>query len=241
MKPATKACIYSSLSSFFDFLLDNEYITKNPVDSIKRPKQEINDVVYLEPEEVVEIERRILNEGVGSKCAVSKQETWKYRDFLLFHIPVINGIRIEALIEVNMEDINLDNRTITVTEKGNITKDVYIDDKTVKYIRHWKRVREEILNGKKCDALFISNRRTRLSARAAEDIIVKYADGINGKHITPHKLRSTFGTNAYRLNRDIKVVADALGHKSTVPTQRYVKSFESGIRDAVNGVADLYK
>lgn len=241
MKANTKACIYSSLSSFFNFLLDNEYITKNPVDSLKRPKIEINEVVFLEPEEVITIERKILEEGSGNQTARSKQQDWKLRDFLLFHIPVVNGIRVEALVEINMNDIHMERHTITVTEKGNITKEVFLDDKALRYIRLWKRERQDLLGDKKCDAFFISNRRTRITQRAVEDIIKKYADGINGKHITPHKLRSTFGTNAYRTTKDIKMVADALGHKTTVPTQRYVKSFENGIKDTVDLVASLYK
>lgn len=242
IKASTKACIFSSLASFFKFMVDNRHMEINPISTIKRPKIQQNDVVYLTPDEVRQIENRILNEGSGNQRAKSKQENWKHRDFLLFHIPVINGIRIEALREINICDMHLENKTITVTEKGNITKNVYIDDTAIHYIQLWLNEREQFLTSESdCDALFISNRKTRITARAIENIIAKYADGINGKHITPHKLRSTFGTNAYNATHDIKAVAQGLGHKSTVPTERYVGGTETRNKTTVGIVADLYR
>ena len=242
MKASTKSCIYSSLSSFFGFLADDELIDFNPLDKIRRPRIHPEDVVFLEPSEVKEIEHKILTCGAGTELARTKQENWKHRDFLLFHIPVINGIRIEALREINISDINLRNKSITVTEKGNITKDVYLDDVAVDYIKVWLDDRERLMDGHNDNgALFISNRRTRMTSRSIEFIIAKYCDGINGKHITPHKLRSTFGTNAYRKTNDIKAVAIALNHKTTVPTERYVKTFENKNRQTVSLVSDMYK
>lgn len=240
LKASSKACILSSLSSFFKFLVDSNYLESNPMETIKRPKIKQNDVTYLTPEEVIEIEDKILNEGAGNKKSKAKQEAWKHRDFLLFHIPVVNGIRIEALREINISDLHLDEHAITVTEKGNITKDVFIDDTAIYFIKSWMNTRFSI-TGNNEGALFISNRKKRITARAIENIIKKYADGINGKHITPHKLRSTFGTNAYQITRDIKAVAEGLGHKSTVPTERYVKTFKNRTRTTVNSVANLYK
>lgn len=241
LKATTKACILSSLSSFFNFLVDERVIEVSPMERIKRPKIEQGDITYLEPNEVIQIEDTILYEGVGNAIAQGKQKAWRYRDFLLFHIPVINGIRVEALREINMNDIHLNNMCITVTEKGNRTRDVYIDDVAIRYIRMWTRERRELIgDAPDCGALFISNRRTRMTTRSIEKIIQKYADGINGKHITPHKLRSTFGTNAYLETRDIKQVAEGLGHKTTVPTERYVKTFEKRNKETTHKVANLY-
>ena len=70
LKPATKACIYSSLSSFFEFLLDNDYISVNPMNKIKRPKVDQNDVVFLEPYEVKHIETKILTQGAGNQTDI---------------------------------------------------------------------------------------------------------------------------------------------------------------------------
>ncbi len=239
----TKANIYSALNAFFIFLCANDYIKNNPFDNkkITRPKAEQTSITFLTPEEVQEVQQRILH-GWGSNQAKLKQSDWKYRDYLLFRIPVVTGLRLEALTEINVSDVDLVRKTIRVTEKGNITKDIYLDDITRDYILKWIMQRAEFIgNGNyDCQALFISNRLTRMSSRSIEMVIMKYADGINGKHITPHKLRSTCGTNLYQAKKDIYLVANVLGHSSTEPTRRYTKVFETDKKDAINTLAGLF-
>lgn len=241
LKESTQCNVYSSLANFFRFLKINKYIDENPfVDGlIERPKIQENDVVFLTPDEVKRVETEILN-GVGNHLSKSKQEDWKYRDLLLFRIPVINGLRVTALSEINMQDIDFERRKIKVTEKGNITKYVDFDFKTLQYLNVWYNQRKLLLCGKECDALFISNRRSRMTVRAIENIIAKYTECIEGKHITPHKLRATCGTNTYQATKDIYLVSKVLGHKNTSPTKRYAAVFNEDITNAVNAVADLY-
>lgn len=231
----SKAIIYSSLSSFFAFLKNNKYITESPFENqmIERPRIEIKDVVFLTPEEVKNVEATILN----------IDDDWKYRDILLFRIPVINGLRVTALSEINIEDVDLKTNTIKVVEKGGISKSVYIDEVTADYIRTWMRKRVIILRDKdlKNNALFISNQGKRITVRSIERVIQKYTKvAVPYKHITPHKLRSTCGTNLYQAKKDIYLVAKVLGHKSTAPTQRYTCVFEEDKQDAINTVANLY-
>ena len=244
MSSSTKACIYSSINAFMVLLKYNKYIKENPFEStkIERPKIQENDVVFLTPEEVKIVEEAILN-GVGNARAKGKQRNWKYRDMLLFRIPVVNGLRVTALSEINISDINFKKNTIKVTEKGNITKEVYIDDKTKDYIIKWLAERKDLLGGDldRCKALFISNRKERMSISSIEDVIEKYTkETIKDKHITPHKLRSTCGTNIYQHTKDIYLVANVLGHKSTSPTKRYAKIFDEDKQNAINAVATLY-
>lgn len=243
LSPSTKACIYSSINAFMTFLKYNKYISENPfeVTKIERPKIQENDVVFLTPEEVKKVENAIL-EGVGNVRSKGKQKNWKYRDMLLFRIPVVNGLRVTALSEINISDINFKRNTIKVTEKGNVTKEVYIDDKTKDYIIKWMCDRKDILDGfNDCNALFISNRKERMSVSSIGDVIEKYTHAvIKDKHITPHKLRSTCGTNIYQHTKDIYLVASVLGHKSTSPTKRYAKIFDEDKQNAINAVAGLY-
>lgn len=243
LSPSTKACIYSSINAFMTFLKYNKYILENPfeVTKIERPKIQENDVVFLTPEEVKKVENAIL-EGVGNARSKGKQKNWKYRDMLLFRIPVVNGLRVTALSEINISDINFKRNTIKVTEKGNVTKEVYIDDKTKDYIIKWMCDRKDILDGfNDCNALFISNRKERMSVSSIGDVIEKYTHAvIKDKHITPHKLRSTCGTNIYQHTKDIYLVASVLGHKSTSPTKRYAKIFDEDKQNAINAVAGLY-
>ena len=117
------------------------------------------------------------------------------------------------------------------------------DDKTKEYIIKWMCDRRDLLGDdlNNCNALFISNRKTRMSISSIEDVIEKYTkDTIKDKHITPHKLRSTCGTNIYQHTKDIYLVANVLGHKSTSPTKRYAKVFEEDKQNAINYVANLY-
>ena len=239
----SKANIYSALNSFFTFLCANDYIKNNPFDNkkITRPKADQTSITFLTPEEVKEVQERILH-GWGSKEAKLKQMDWKYRDYLLFRIPVITGLRVEALTEINVSDVDLVRKTIRVTEKGNITKDIYLDEITRDYLLKWIMQRADIIgNGNyDCQALFISNRLQRMNVKSVRKTIMKYADGINGKHITPHKLRSTCGTNLYQAKKDIYLVASVLGHSSTEPTRRYTKVFDTDKKDAINTLAGMY-
>lgn len=238
----SKAIIYSSLNSFFEFLVRNDYINNNPFSNgkIKRPKQKEHDVTFLTPEEVAKVEANIL-QGCGNARAVGKQRNWKYRDLLLFRIPVINGLRVEALREINTNDINFKEMTIKVTEKGNITKNVYFDKKTKDYLIQWMCDRKDLMDDPdSCKALFISNRKTRMTTQAIADIVKKYTEGVTDKHITPHKLRSTCGTNIYQQTKDIYLVANVLGHKSTEPTRRYTKCFNEDKQAAIVNVAKIY-
>ena len=242
LEESTQCNIYSCLWSFFTFLYRTKYIEKNPFDNIfERPTVKEKGIVYLEPEEVRKIESAILNNGVGSKVAVGRQRNWKYRDALLFRIPVVNGLRVTALSEINVEDIDLNARKIRVVEKGNISKSVDFDIKTASYIRQWLKDREILLDGKKEHALFISNQRTRITVRSIERIVIKYCDEVvPEKHITPHGLRRTCGTNTYKITNDIHMVSKILGHKTTSPTRRYAAVDDRDRTDVINHVAYLY-
>ena len=153
---------------------------------------------------------------------------------------MVNGLRVTALSEINIDDIDFKNKRITVTEKGNITKKVSFDNKTDMYLKIWIKQREELLGDYKERALFISNRRTRMTVRSIENVVEKYTQCIEGKHITPHKLRSTCGTNVYQQTKDIYLVSKILGHKNTSPTRRYAAVFDEDITETINNVANMY-
>ena len=241
LKESSQCVIYSSLCMFFEFLNRERYIDSNPFSDgrIERPKIKDNPVTFLTPNEVITVENQILN-GTGNARSIGKQKNWKYRDLLLFRIPVVNGLRVTALSEINIDDIDFKNKRITVTEKGNITKKVSFDNKTDMYLKIWIKQREELLGDYKERALFISNRRTRMTVRSIENVVEKYTQCIEGKHITPHKLRSTCGTNVYQQTKDIYLVSKILGHKNTSPTRRYAAVFDEDITETINNVANMY-
>ena len=243
LKESSQAAIYSSLSTFFTFLSNTYKTVNNPFlnKMIDRPVVPEKSIIFLTPEEIRMFEKQILS-GAGNSLARAKQKKWRYRDVLLFRIPIVNGIRLTALSEINMEDIDFDNRKITVTEKGNITKKVDYDQKTAMYLSMWFNDRRMLLYDKPEEkALFISNRKTRMTTRSIENIIDKYSICIDGKNVTPHTLRRSFGTNTYQVTHDIKLTSELLGHKTTAPTRRYVAVFDEDKTATINKVAELYQ
>lgn len=219
-----KANIYSSINSFLVYLKKNDIINDNPFDGnrISRPKSHDNDITFLEPEEYALIKKNIMN-GVGNARAIGKQRKWMYRDLLLFQIPIITGVRVTALSQISLSDIDFEKRCIYVIDKAR-DKTLYLDEETINLIYIWLENRKDLLNGQEdCGYLFISNRKNKMDISSIENVIKKYTKSVIDKHITPHKLRSTCGTNMYRATKDIYIVAETLGHKSPATSRKYTK------------------
>ena len=109
------------------------------------------------------------------------------------------------------------------------------------FLNMWLEERLKLLDYDKNEkSLFISNRKTRMTVRSIENIIEKYTETATEKHITPHKLRSTCGTNLYQKKRDIYLVSKVLNHKTTAPTKRYAKVFEEDRKEAAYDLASIY-
>ena len=236
LQASGKSLIYSSLNSFFSFLKKQRLINNNPFsEGIERPKTKENDIIFLEPDEWAIVKNNIMT-GVGSERSKAKQKKWMYRDLLLFQIPIITGVRITALTEISFDDIDFKNHTIHVIDKAR-EKTLFLDDGTFGLLLVWIENRKELMKEyEDTGYIFISNQRKKLTVTSAERIVEKYTYNIN-KHITPHKLRSTCGTNMYRATRDIYLVAEVLGHTSTATTKKYTKVGSQDRRDASKLIA----
>lgn len=238
-----KSQIYSSINSFMTFLVKREIIKNNPFDNkgIERPKVKDHEIVYLEPDEYLKIKQNIMN-GCGSNIAKGKQKNWAYRDLLLFQLPIMTGVRVTALSEISLDDIDLEKRRISVVDK-NRDKILYLDETTYGLILVWLELREKLMKGHAdCPYLFISNQRKKLHTNSIREIIKKYTpDETTTKHITPHKLRSTCGTNMYRATKDIYMVAEVLGHTSAATTKKYTKVDDTSRRNASKSLEEFMK
>lgn len=208
-----RANTYFGISSFFDFLVEDGYIDRNICKNIKPPKNnEEKEMAYLTDEDVEEIKTNIMN---------SKRKKWINRDMAIFLLGCGTGLRVSAISEINMEDINFEEKTITVTEKGDKTRVCYLPDKVMNAIKIWVNDRER-LNILGTDALFVSQKKTRLSISAIEDMIEKHSMSI-GKHITPHTMRHTCGMNVYEATGDLYLAMEVLGHANIKNTMVYAK------------------
>lgn len=239
MSSSRKNLIYSAINSFLKYLKAQNYIESNPFEEgkIERSKPEDKDIIFLEPDEYSAIKRCIMN-GTGSTLAKARQKEWMYRDLLLFQIPIITGVRVTALSQITLNDIDLKNKTISVIDKSKY-KILYLDEETYNLLLVWIKIRNRLLDGYEDNPyLFISNQRKKMNVRTIRNIIEKYSNCITDKKITPHKLRSTCGTNLYRATNDIYLVAEVLGHNSPATTRKYTKV---GTTERVNAAEILSK
>lgn len=214
--------LYYALKKFFTFAKIKKYISENPMDTIEKPKDKgkINRI-HLHGSDFKNILTAIDN-GAGSERAKARQFRWKERDELILQLFMTCGMRKSALTSINVEDIDFEQNILTLTDKGNEVHEYDVSN-LLEPIKAWLYKREQILEGKEVEALFISNRKQRISVDAVEGIVAKYSqEGINNK-LTPHDLRAGLCTIlAMEEGKDIKFVADVIGHKDIKTTQRYI-------------------
>lgn len=216
-KAGIKAAKLFAVSDFFRFLIENGLVDNNPCEKIKTPKDEVEkEVISLTPDEIKLVQENITNRQKG-RC-----KKYTKRDLCIFLLGVSTGLRVSAIVGINISDIDLENNKITVTEKRKKTYDVIIGDKTKKAIQDWITERDNLMCGRNdTEALFISKNKTRMSTVSVRKMLSKDTYNID-KHITPHKMRSTCGVNLYEATGDILLVKDQLHHQNVETTKIYV-------------------
>lgn len=233
---ATKIC---AVSTFFKYLEMKKIIEHNICTYVERPRiQDKDSIVFLEQSEIKALFENIENGVSSCKSVISRQQKWKTRDKLLCIIPLITGIRISALHDINIEDIDFANKTLTVIEKEDKSRTFSLPDSTLAMIYQWLQERKELCRDLPCNtnALFIciyGKQCKRINVNGINNIIKKYTYNIP-KKITAHKLRDTFATNLYRETGDIYLVSELLGHESPETTRKYVRASEDQKKMAVN-------
>ena len=232
--------VYSSLKKLSKYLYVSEKCNKDYMQDIPRPKpvesvetRQKRENGYLEKREI----KHYLNtvkEGIGSGKAKSFQKTWKDRDLLIILLFLNTGMRCSALYKLDIDNIDLENNKITVVEKRNKIQEYIISDEIKEYIITWLKLREKILNGIDESALFISNRKQRMNQIGIARVVEKYASNIEGKHITPHKLRATYGTQLYAATKDLYFVQSCMGHSNPKTTELYIRGQKDSSRQTAS-------
>ena len=225
--------IYSALNQFFTYLYTRNEIKNNPMTFIERPKNTDHvDRISLEIEELNSI-LDCVKKGVGSNAAKLKQKDWMERDYLIMFLFMNTGMRKTALSEINIQDISFDNKILTVVDKRNKTLQYIITPELETTIKKWLIKRELLLNGINEDALFISDKKKRISEKAVYYIVKKYSKAALGYPISPHKLRASFVTIFYKASGyDIKATCEAVGHSNIATTSLYVVNRNNARKDA---------
>lgn len=234
-----KARKLASLRSFYNYFFTSELIEKNPAALVKMPKLHQKEIIRLDLDEVATLLDAVENGDNMTKSELKYHAKTKVRDLALLTLLLGTGIRVSECVGLDMQDVDFKNNGIKIRRKGGYEAIVYFGDEVEKALRDYIRLREEIIpeSGHE-NALFLSMQNKRISVRSVENLVKKYAGKVTSlKKITPHKLRSTYGTTLYQETGDIYLVADVLGHKDVNTTRRhYAAQADSRRRMAANVV-----
>ena len=223
----------SALRSFYAYYYRREMIETNPTVLIDVPKIHDKSIIRLDTDEVALLLDYI--EHCGDQLTGQKRvyyEKNKERDLAIVTLLLGTGIRVSECVGLDIEDVDFKNNGIKVTRKGGNEMVVYFGPEVEKALKRYLEVRENIipLEGHE-HALFYSAQRRRIGVQAIENLVKKYAQQITTtKKITPHKLRSTYGTALYQETGDIYLVADVLGHKDVNTTKKHYAAIDDARR-----------
>ena len=232
-----KARKVSALRSFYKYFRGMGMIKHNPAAILSSPKIPKKEIIRLERNESREL-LNDLHEVVLSQDGISEKEKLLKEKFYLRDLTIITlllgtGIRVSECEHLDMQDIIWNKKALRIVRKGGNEQIVYYNDDVESLLLSYVDSPERVEPLKKLGidsnaattAVFISHRGTRLTDRSIERLLKKHttAAGITEKRITPHKLRSTYGTNVYQQTGDVYLTADLLGHSDLATVKRYAE------------------
>lgn len=223
----------ASLRSFYKYYQSVEKsIKNNPAGVIPMPKLKQKDVIALTRKEIQNLLDEVSNTNNFSKHQKAYTDKTHYRDMALITLLLGTGIRVSECVGINLTDIDKEEQSISIHRKGNKESRVFYGETVADALNTYIELDRKKQNIDE-PALFLSLKGSRISVRSVERIVKKYSDAaITTKKITPHKLRSTYGTNLYGETGDALVVKDALGHSNISVVQKYVKADENARKEA---------
>ena len=213
----------SSLRSFYNYYFQSELIKTNPAALVPLPKKHQKEIIRLEPNEVAILLDQVEDGTKLTKKELEYHKKTKLRDVALLTLLLGTGIRVSECVGLDIHDVDFRNQAVKVRRKGGYEDVVYFGEEVNEALLSYLEQRKHIipLTGHE-NALFLSMQNRRITVRSVENLVKKYAQLVNGlKKITPHKLRSTYGTTLYQETGDIYLVADVLGHKDVNTTRRH--------------------
>ena len=231
----------SCLKSFYNYLYRDQIITHNPAAMIRLPKIHDQEIVRLDSNEVADFLDEVES---GSQLTEHQKKFHKktgLRDTAMMTLMLGTGIRVSECVGLNILDVDFNNDGIHIHRKGGKEVTVYFGDEVETVLRNYLTERKEMKTEEGSeDALFLSLQGRRINVRTVELMVKKYAEIVTPqKHITPHKLRSTYGTNLYRETGDIYLVADVLGHNDVNTTKKHYAALEDERRRSARNKVHL--
>lgn len=255
MSDNTRAQIAYAIKNFCEFLYDNEYVEKNPAQRLKAPKdRKTHEVTYLTKDEVKTMEERIRlgwtkqvkdSRNLFNRSVSPRNHHMILRDTTMFHLAIMTGLRVSEICNLDLSDIDLEEKTAKFIEKGGFERVIPLPDPVCEDLKKWiddrslfiARFRKD--NDHRTSALFLNNHGMRITPREFGQLVKNWSMDID-KHITPHKLRSTYATNLYAQTKDIYLTAKMMNHKNIKNTMRYAVVTDEQEEDAANIAGHMY-
>tara|TARA_B100000214_G_scaffold274780_1_gene204870 strand:- start:4003 stop:4914 length:912 start_codon:yes stop_codon:yes gene_type:complete len=213
LSPRSIQRLLSSCRSFFEYLMIEGQIKLSPVQNISSPK-----LSQLLPKAMdADLVQRLLDFKPKGMLEV--------RDKALAELLYSSGLRLSEVCKLDLQDLDIKERTCRVVGKGNKTRIVPVGSKAIQAIRDWFIYRSELINSKETstDAIFLNNKGIRISSRSVQLRLEKLClqRGIPG--INPHMLRHSFASHVLESSGDLRAVQEMLGHSDIATTQIYTK------------------
>lgn len=219
------------LRGFFLDIYNKKMINNNPTinqSSHRRKRKKNREIIYLENDEV----KKLLYTIQTSRVASDRQHKFcvksQLRDTAILTLLLNTGIRVSECVCIDLSDLDLKNNSVKIVRKGGNEATIFFNDNTrialYNYINYERK--KYLPNGDE-KALFLSSQKKRMAIRSIQVMIKKYAiESIPNKNISPHKMRSSYGTALYDQTGDIRLVADVLGHADVTTTARHYASMK---------------
>lgn len=223
-----------AIRSFLQFFYEKNLLKENVGSKVRVPKIREKAIIRLaddETQDVLEVSETLNGFSEHQK---KYNERFKLRDKAILTLFLGTGIRVSELVGLNVEDIDMRSSSFKIVRKGGHQAILYFNDEVKEVMEKYLEYRKNLKIPDSERALFISIQDSRLGVRSVENLVKKYAKvAVPLKRITPHKLRSTFGTNLYHESNDIYLVAEVLGHKDVNTTKKhYAAMSEDMIKQA---------
>ena len=225
----------STLRSYFDYLFRSERVKGNIASLVDLPKLHEKPILFLEPDEM----QRLLEQAESGEALTDRQQKYhlytRLRDRAILMLFLGPGIRVSECVGVDLEDVDYTANALLVTRKGGNQVILYFPQEVAEALQAYQAERElvEALDGHE-HAFFLSLQRRRITQRAVELMVKKYAKLVVPlkRKMSPHKLRSTYATNLYKETQDIYLVAEALGHSDVNTTRKHYAAMSDARRRA---------
>ena len=224
----------SALRSFYGYYFKHQIIEKNPTLLVDMPKLHDKAIIRLDADEIAML-LDFVEHGGDALSGQQKRyyEKNKNRDLAIITLLLGTGIRVSECVGLDITDVDFKNNGVKVVRKGGNEMVVYFGEEVENALKSYLYTTRKAtipLPGHE-DALFLSTQRKRIGVQAVENLVKKYARQVTpNKKITPHKLRSTYGTALYKETGDIYLVADVLGHKDVNTTKKHYAALDEDRR-----------